>query len=71
MRLANPYCRFLELASGTPPPEPLERDGRFFDEGLSGRGGFVARARALRRRLHSSEENSATIRGDRDRDTVT
>ena len=47
MRLANPFCRFLELASGTPPPEPWERDGRFFDEGpvRSGRNSSPERGR--------------------------
>ena len=28
MRLANPFCRFLELASTTSPPEPSERAAR-------------------------------------------
>ena len=34
MRLANPFCRFLELASTTPPAAPLAGDGRLGDAGL-------------------------------------
>ena len=70
MRLANPFCRFLELASTSSPPGPA-RDGRLADGVLAGREGFVVRARALRQRLRSSAESSAAIRGDRDRDTAT
>ena len=69
MRLANPFCRFLELASNTSAPEPSAHDDRLGEGVLSGREGFLTRAQALRQRLRSSLESSAAIRGDRDRDT--
>ena len=34
MRLANPFCRFLELASATPPAAPSAGDGRLGDAEL-------------------------------------
>ncbi len=69
MRLANPFCRFLELASTTSAPEPSAHDERLGEGALSGREGFFTRAQALRQRLRSSLDSSAAIRGDRDRDT--
>ena len=69
MRLANPFCRFLELASTTSAQERSAHDDRLGEGVLSGREGFFTRAQALRQRLRSSLESSAAIRGDRDRDT--